>query len=207
MSLEAIVFDFDGTLIDSQEIKIKSFCKLFQDVEDVDGKIVNKVLKIIPEESRYVIIETILKKAGMKSIREIEERIKHLADKYNSIVLNDIKKCKEKEGASNLLRALHRRYSIYLCSVTPIQPLRDCVKERGWNRFFIDIFGYPTKKINALKQIVDYEKINPGNILVVGDGETDKNAAASVGCHFYRIKNGNSLKVLKEKILGKNAFK
>ena len=55
MSIKVIVFDFDGTLIDSNQLKHDAYYKLFPS-DGFHKEIITEVLGEIFEESRYVIL-------------------------------------------------------------------------------------------------------------------------------------------------------
>ena len=193
MPVKVIVFDFDGTLIDSNQLKYDAFFKLFPS-DDLHKKIVTEVLSEILEGSRYVILrETIKRRNTEMNEGELDNNVQVLAAKYNVIVADGAKHCKEKPGAKEVLESLSKRYNLYLNSTTPETSLRDIVKHRKWENYFCDIFGYPNDKVSVLLEIIRKETIDPDELLVVGDGKSDRDSANSVKCNFFRINNAGSL--------------
>ena len=192
-SNKVIVFDFDGTLIDSNQLKYDAFFKLFPS-DDLHKKIVTEVLSEILEGSRYVILrETIKRRNTEMNEDELDNNVQVLATKYNVIVADGAKHCKEKPGAEEALESLSKRYKLYLNSTTPEASLKDIVTYRKWEDYFCDIFGYPNDKASVLFDIIERESINPDELLVVGDGKSDKDSANSVKCNFFRISKDSSL--------------
>jgi len=194
MAVKVIVFDFDGTLIDSNQLKYNAFFELFPS-DSLHKEIITDVLDEFIEKSRYVILREILKRINRKTINEddLDYRVHASAKKYNDIVVDGAKRCKEKPGAKEVLESLSKRYNLYLSSTTPETSLKDIVKHRNWEGFFCDIFGYPNDKTSVLFDIIKRESINPGDLLVVGDGKSDIDSANSVKCDFFRISNDRSL--------------
>ncbi len=194
MTVKVIVFDFDGTLVDSNQLKYNAFFELFPS-DSLHKEIVTDVLDEFIEKSRYVILREILKRINRKTINEddLDYRVHASAKKYNDIVVDGAKRCKEKSGAKEVLESLSKRYNLYLSSTTPETSLKDIVKHRNWEGFFCDIFGYPNDKTSVLFDIIKRESINPGDLLVVGDGKSDRDSANSVKCEFFRISNERSL--------------
>ena len=196
MPVKVIVFDFDGTLIDSNQLKYDAFFKLFPS-DDLHKKIVTEVLSEILEGSRYVILrETIKRRNTEMNEGELDNNVQVLAAKYNVIVADGAKHCKEKPGAKEVLESLSKRYNLYLNSTTPETSLKDIVKHRKWENYFCDIFGYPNDKTLVLLDIIKTESINPDELLVVGDGKSDMDSSKRTGCKFFPINRSNSLQKL-----------
>ena len=194
MALKVIIFDFDGTLVDSNDIKYQAFFELFPR-DDVHKAVITEVLKEYREQSRYVILEKILRglQTNKKQLPSLEQEVEKYAGRYNSAVVNLVKRCNEKPGTAEMLNFLHQRYKLYLSSTTPEVSLKEIVEFRGWGVFFVDIFGYPRNKIATVERIMGLESAAPSEILIVGDGESDKASAAFWGCQFYNITSDRSL--------------
>ena len=194
MSIKVIVFDFDGTLIDSNQLKYDAYYKLFP-LDDFHKRIITEVLSVIFEKSRYVILKEIVRRVNGLIVNEYEldNRVQELATEYNDLVVDGAKRCREKTGAKEVLESLSKRYNLYLNSTTPETSLKDIVKHRKWEDYFCDIFGYPNDKASVLFDIIERESINPDELLVVGDGKSDKDSANSVKCNFFRISKDSSL--------------
>lgn len=196
MAIKVVVFDFDGTLIDSNQLKHDAFFQLFP-VDEYHHNIISDVLKEFLEESRYVILLEIVKRIGHNS-REGTE-IEDLAAKYNDIAVKVAKTCKETPGAQKTLQVLSNKYHLYLSSTTPQEALEEIVKHRNLDGYFCKIFGYPHNKITSLREIIQRESVNHEEVLVVGDGESDKVSALETGCCFFEIdKDGVLQDVLQE---------
>jgi phosphoglycolate phosphatase-like HAD superfamily hydrolase len=197
MPVKVIVFDFDGTLIDSNQLKYDAFFKLFP-FDAPPNNIIEEVLGEFLEESRYVILREIIKRINSEVINEdeLDNRVQELATEYNDLVVDGAKHCKEKPGAKEVLESLSKRYNLYLNSTTPETSLKDIVKHRKWENYFCDIFGYPNDKRAVLLNIIKKEPVNPDELLVVGDGKSDRNSANSVKCKYFQISNDSSLMTL-----------
>ena len=186
MTIKVIVFDFDGTLVQSNAIKYQAFFQLFPD-DDWHKYVVRQVLAVDGEETRYVILERILAMLGVSPDTRTK-RVADLSHEYNEIVLRGVKMCPECPGAEDVLSQLSKSYSLYLSSTTPESALREIVAFREWSGYFQEIFGYPRKKSESLREILIREAVNPLQILVVGDGESDKLSAQDIGCQFFDAK-------------------
>lgn len=188
MTITVVVFDFDGTLVSSNALKYEAYFPLFPDDERHTACIRN-VLETWYEESRYTILEKVLRQLGYNEAT-LPARVHELAARYNDIVLEGVKTCPECPGAEEALQRLCGKYSLYLSSTTPESALRDILEFRGWIPYFRDIFGYPEKKADTLRHLLEREQIEPSQIMVVGDGESDRVSAKEVGCEFFDVNRG-----------------
>lgn len=187
MRFEAIVFDFDGTLIQSAEAKHEAFYRLFPD-EAPYRDIVTNILRNDPDGSRHDVIPRMMDAMAKRGLalppgQSAVDRIGAYAQAVYAIQTN-VPEC---PGASDLLRDLHRDTTLYVSSNTPEVDLATLIEKRGWGSYFAGWFGHPRIKKETLTTLVARHGGDPKRLAVVGDGESDELAAASVGCHFCRV--------------------
>jgi len=189
-----VVFDFDGTLVDSNQLKYDAYFQILPVSEKVED-ITRQVLSRIYEASRYVIIRELVDRLMEKGLMDIprdtdpESLTDELARRYGKIVLEGAMTCPEIPGAGELLDRLHRTGTpLYLSSTTPEKPLNQIVTHRGWSGYFRKVFGYPRRKEDTLLEIMATEDIPAHRIMVVGDGESDRTSADRCGAAFACVK-------------------
>ena len=194
MGIKVIVFDFDGTLIDSNQLKYDAYFKLFP-ADDRHAPIIRAVLSEIFEQSRYVILKEILLRLGYRKEALLREKVKELAGFYNEIVVAGTKTCPDKAGAEEVLRKFSPTYGLYVSSTTPDVSLKEIIKFKRWDDYFRGVFGWPHEKPETLRRIIALEGLKSAQVLVVGDGESDRESAIKNGCPFlfvnreFRLKN------------------
>ncbi len=186
MRIKVIVFDFDGTLIDSNQLKYDAYFKLFGDSE-CDIQTIRAVLAEMYEKSRFDILEEILKRRGNDEVSLLKHKLNDLANRYNDIVLAGAKSCTEIPGAEMMLRFLLGKHKLYVSSTTPDVSLKEIIQFRGWGDYFVDVFGYPHHKSRTLQLIMEQEKVIGSEVMVVGDGESDREAAQENSCLFLQV--------------------
>jgi len=206
LKLKAICLDFDGVVVDSNNIKSEAFIRLFESYED---KI--KEIKIFQKEneslSRFVKFEHIAKNILMSEMPEkvVSEWLK----KYSDLTIENVCKCNEIIGALDFINYFQKIMPVYLISATPLDDLNIIIDERGYRNLFKKIYGSPLKKQDALKEIINSERINHTEIIYIGDSQSDFVAANEVNISFYAFNSGrkfedlisyNNFETLKQKI-------
>ena len=186
MATKVIVFDFDGTLIDSNPLKYDAYFELFPK-DEWHAQTIREVLSEMFEESRFIILKEILRRIGGNTGIDLERKVKELAGRYNDIVLAGAKTCPEKPGAQKALAALAQQCKLYLSSTTPDGALKEIIHHRNWKSYFVGIFGYPHEKSRTIQHIMEREKVESSQVLVVGDGESDRKSAEENGCPFINV--------------------
>ncbi|MBW2642145.1 MAG: HAD family hydrolase [Deltaproteobacteria bacterium] len=186
MGIHAIIFDLDGTLIDSNRLKYDAYFTLFP-ADDHHDQIIRTVLSEIFEQSRFVILEEILRRLDVREKGSLKQEVSKLAERYSEIVLAGAKTCPEKPGAEEALKRLAPAWGLYVSSTTPDAALKEILRFRKWTGYFRAVFGYPHEKSETLRRIITLEKLTSNQVLVVGDGESDRKSAQENKTPFLQV--------------------
>lgn len=181
--IHTIVLDFDGTLVDSNEIKRQGFLSFA--CADNGGEA--KMRKILNEVSgdRTFILSAYLQEIIGRPCEDGE--LSDALQSYNDMVDAAVVSASEMFGASNFLATLrHEGIKLILSSATPEKNLLDIVARRGWLDMFDMVFGSPRDKIATLKSLIS-PKTSASQLAVVGDGQDDRNSAREIGCRFFPV--------------------
>mgnify|MGYP005646003315 CR=1 FL=1 len=194
MQYDVVFFDFDGTLVDSAAVKRQAFFDLFPDTEG-HTKVVQMVLEADPDGSRYLVIPRMVEEMRRIDIMVPEDgNSDRLTQQYARNVLHAVCRATEMPGAKHLLETLHsKNTSLYLCSNTPHEAIVPLVKAKHWDGYFQDIVGYPTVKDDFVRRTIERNGVPVERVAYIGDGISDRKAAASSGIKFYCIRDRNDL--------------
>jgi phosphoglycolate phosphatase-like HAD superfamily hydrolase len=187
MRFDAVVFDFDGCLVDSVQAKYNAFFDVFPSGA-AHRRVVADVLCADPDGSRHNVIPRMaesMRRAGLALDDRLSDEERIVA--YGGAVLEAVAACPARPRAEDLLRHARRTGSVYISSNTPEVPLRELVRRRGWLPLVDAVYGYPRRKEDTLRQIVTNLGGRGDSVLVVGDGVSDEAAARDNGCVFVWI--------------------
>lgn len=185
MRFDAVVFDFDGTLVDSAPAKYRAFFDIFPG-DEAARCIVAEILRRDPDGSRHAVIPrmgALMREAGIALAGSDEGRV--LA--YGDAVLAAVAACPALARAEEALKLARRSATVHVSSNTPQQPLRELLDRRGWLALIDGVHGYPSRKNDTLRAVVAQSGGNAARVLAVGDGPSDEAAAREIGCPFVRV--------------------
>ena len=180
--IKAIVFDFDGVILESAKIKTEAFADVVKDYPKQQAEAFVAYHMIHMGISRHVkfryFIEEILKQPYC------EETEQELADRFSDIVFSRIMECPYVPGAKDFLDRNYRKYDLYVASGTPKAELEQIMEGRDLTQYFKQIYGTPMKKEEIVDVICHDYGYAKEEMVFVGDAATDKNAAYHTGLKF-----------------------
>jgi len=182
--IRVIVFDFDGTLVDSNHIK--ESC-LGQAVRDIRGGQAALAEARQGGGDRYRIFAEVARRlAG--SPEDVGALSRRLVGRYSQCCARGISAAVERRGARRALSLLRRRkLSLWIVSATPTRDLLPLLRRRGLLPLLDGAFGAPGAKGQCVKAILRRKGRMRHEALVVGDGADDLAAACAVGARFVAI--------------------
>ena len=158
--IQCVAFDFDGTLVDSNEIKRRSFFEVVAE-HDPDGAIATEVLDEIRPGDRYAVtreMARILSKRGMIPADADRAALACAwAEDYGRRCEEAVSRCPEIPGAEAALAWLDGRgIPRYINSATPEASLRRTVERRFMSPGFQLVLGGPASKVANLERIREH---------------------------------------------------
>ncbi len=183
MALSLIVFDCDGVILESVDAKTKAFGQVAEPLgaEARDRLVLYHTLHggVSRREKFAWLYHEVFQ-------REITpEEMEDCCARFVSYALDNVLNAPLVPGIMDVLERWHGRVPMYVCSGTPQAELEAILEKRGLARYFTGICGTPPAKAELLKGIVLRGRVDPADVVMVGDATTDLDAAETAGTLFY----------------------
>ena len=187
MHIKLVILDFDGVIVESNDIKDKVFQQIFSRYPEHYEALLN-FHRINVSISRYAKFDFLLQTIGQKNNEELK---KNLLEDFSALTLELMKTVPFVKGAISFLEEMYQQLPLYLASVTPIQDLEIILGNLQLRHFFKEIYGCPPwNKPDAVKDILYKEKISSQQTVLVGDSHGDQRAARENKIHFIGRDSG-----------------
>jgi beta-phosphoglucomutase-like phosphatase (HAD superfamily) len=182
---QAIIFDFDGVILDSAGIKLDAYATIYA------GEDPAKVAELMrhaqlhggtTRRTKFAHYERTL--FGRPGDAESVER---LSRRYTQLVLGAVLRSAFIPGAQALLAAAQDKVDMHVVSGTPDEELRLVIAERALAPFFKTVWGAPATKLEAFGRILRDHRYQAARVVAIGDALTECWAAQELGIRFLGI--------------------
>ena len=182
MSLRAIVFDFDGVVLESADLKTEAFIELFAHHGATVASQVEAHHLANVGISRFKKFEWIYANILQQPLSA--EHCQALGEKFSALALDKILAAPFVPGALDALQTLAGQLPLFVASGTPQGELDFIVEQRGLGAYFDEVWGTPTEKPVILRDLISRFQVAADEMLFIGDGLSDYKAAHAVGTGF-----------------------
>ncbi len=180
--IRAVVFDFDGVVLESADVKTDAFVELFASHgPDIAARVKAHHLANLGI-SRFVKFAWIYDHLLGRKITDDES--KALGERFSALALDKILAAPFVPGAEAALASLAATHPLFVASGTPDDELALIVDRRGLRPRFREVHGTPREKPAILRDVMQRHGLAPSETLFVGDGASDHKAAAATGVEF-----------------------
>ena len=189
---KAIIFDFDGVIVESVDIKTKAFARLFeQEGREVVEKVVDYHLKN-GGMSRFDKFRYYYKEILNRPLPE--QKFEELCNSFSELVMEEVVNAPYVKGSKEFLDKYYNVYPCFVATGTPQEEIDEIIKQRGMIHYFKKVFGAPKKKDVIVRDIINGYSLNPYEVIYVGDAMSDYQAAYENSVRFIaRIHDNESI--------------
>lgn len=187
--IDAVIFDWDGTLADTKNFLLKAFHKTLMEIgSDVSDEFIDRRFGI----GAKGIFEAALKVKGIKfDNKKIEELVKRKIEIQmkirDNIILFD--------GALNLLNSLHNKVRLGLATMAPKKLISIQLKEMNINRYFdvvitVDEVNHPKPDPEIFNKCAMKMNVDPSKCVVIEDSIFGVKAAKDANMKCIGVTTG-----------------
>ena len=190
-NIKAIIFDFDGVICESIEIKDKAY---FETYLPYGKEIAEKALKYHKENegvSRVKVFPYIHKKYLNTELSQ--NQLDEMCKKYSQTVVKQVIAAPLVDGVENFLKNNCKNYLMFISSGTPENEMQKIVIEKQLNIYFREVYGSPDTKDIHINRIIKNYNLSPSECVFVGDATTDRDMAKKTNINFIARIKPNSL--------------
>ena len=186
-SIQAIIFDFDGVILDSVSIKTEAFAELYAPYgDDIRHRVVtyHHAHGGISRYEKFTHWER-----ELLNRNPTDADIEQLAQRFSDLVYQKVLAATYVPGALQFLKTHAGQLPLFVCTGTPDPEIQRIVDERSLRPYFREVCGSPTPKADIIRYLLHKYDLNPDRTLFVGDAMTDYEAARSTGLPFVGVRS------------------
>lgn len=190
--IKAIILDFDGVIVESNDVKTQAFRELFgRYPEHLDAMMAFHHANM--SASRFMKFDHLLHLLGRTGDQALRWE---LAEVFSRRTKELVATVPFVAGARELIERFKGRVPMYLASVTPEEDLREVLEARGLAQSFACAYGCPPwTKPGAVRDVLSRERCAPTDAVLIGDSPGDLAAATETGVAFVRRDSGIKFRV------------
>lgn len=181
--LKNILFDFDGVLVNSLDIKTNAFYEMYLPYGEDVASFVKKFHLENGGVSRFEKFKLYHKEC--LGIDIDEKTMNELTADFSSRVLKGVIECDEVEGTEYFLNKYYQLIDLYVITGTPTVEIQKILQGRKWTKFFKIAYGSPESKNHWVDVLMENGVVNTSNSIFVGDAMADYKAAIHGDLPFY----------------------
>lgn len=179
---KAIVFDFDGVIVESSDIKTMAYAQLYKEYgPDVVEKVIryNIVQGGLSRHEHFRYFHNNILKKDLSNDEEID-----LAEKFSQLVKKTVIDAPYVSGIIEFISTHKDIMDFYVASGTPEEELRYIINARDITHYFKCIYGSPLCKAEIINNILTYSNLEKKDVIMIGDNMTDYDGATIAGISF-----------------------
>ena len=185
-SKSLFAFDFDGVIADSIEVKTEAFYTIYRQYGDEIAKKAVLHHKSNGGMSRYEKFKYYHK--IFLDIDLSQEEMESLSSLFSQLVLTKVINAAEIKGATLFLdELLSANKNCIIVSATPRKEIKEIVERRNLSKYFSQIYGSPSSKVDNLKSALEDHNVRNTDVIFFGDALADLNAADEMEISFVGI--------------------
>jgi len=173
--IKGIIFDYDGVIAESVDIKTNAFAKIYHDYGD---EVIEKVV------SHHLLNGGISRFEKFKIYHKDflgldlnNDQLKSLSSRFSELVIQDIVDAPFVPGAVDFIVNYHNDYNLFISTGTPQDEIIEIINRNNMRKYFKSIHGSPDQKNIHIKKIIQNNHYKHNELIFIGDADADISAA------------------------------
>ncbi len=176
-----VFWDFDGVIKDSVDVKTTAFERLFLSYGVEVARRVRRHHEAHGGVSRFEKIPLYLAWAGEPASAA---QVAAFCERFANSLLQAVIDAPWVPGVREYLLRHYAEQHFVLVTATPQEEIEQILAALELAYCFREVHGAPTKKASAIGAVLARQKCAPGQALMIGDAETDRQAAQANAVPF-----------------------
>lgn len=190
MSIKALILDFDGVILESNEVKMLAYDDLFEKYPDYKDAMRDFHVKNYSQtrvvKFKYYVYELMGRIGDDKAFYQMLRQ-------FSDLVVKRMETCPYVLGAREFLEEFSSILPLYVSSLTPLEELNEIIRIHDIDSYFTGVFGNPPyNKSDAIRVVLAHENLLPSEVIFVGDSASDYHSAVEFGLEFIGRNSGRS---------------
>ncbi len=180
-----IIFDFDGVICDSVNVKTEAFALMYKEYGD---NVVSRVIQFHQDHggiSRYEKFRHYHKE--FLGISLTDEEVRKMGEDFSSIVLQRVIDSPYLPGVMEFIERESSYSMLFICTGTPETEIKMILERKKINKYFKSVYGSPKTKTEIIKDIMKSYNLLNAQLEFYGDAMTDYNAALDNNIKFIGV--------------------
>ena len=188
LQIKVIIFDFDGVIVDSMDLKGWCFINTFKDEYPL-----SKLTRLADyhfehrgktryDKIRYLFNEILKKEIG-------DSEVKRYSERFSELVKENMDKKYLINEVVEFVKNNYLGYDFYIASASKEDELRELCKNFGIDEYFKGIYGLPRSKSVIVNGIIEDNGYKREDVVLIGDSQVDLEAAEKNKIRFYGYNN------------------
>jgi len=187
VEIKAIIYDFDGVICDSVDVKTVAFAALYEGYGSAVQEEVVRYHLLHGGISRFEKIRYYHR--NLLNIDISDSEIDMLAARFADLVKDKVINAPYIRGADIFIKNNSDKVVQYICTGTPEYEILEITEQKNIAHFFEGIYGAPKKKTEIIAKILSAGNYDVSNYLYIGDAITDYEAAMTHRMPFLGVLN------------------
>jgi len=183
--IRALLFDFDGVIADSVDIKTEAFRELFKDESRANLERILKYHQLHGGVSRTKKFEYFYKNILRRPLTGF--LLERLSEQFACLVKEKVVKAPFIDGAEEFLKKYSKTLDLYIVSGTPHEELTEIILRKGIAGYFVKVYGFPPSKSEIILSLIDENNYSSQEVYFIGDSLDDAESARRSGIPFIHM--------------------